>query len=1253
MKKKKGKFYIVSNAHLDTQWNWTIQDTIRDCVKNTLENNFRLFEKYPKYVMNFEGAFRYKLAREYYPDLYEKLKEYVKEGRWNVAGSQWDASDANVPSSEAFMRQILYGNGFFEAEFGKKSADIFLTDCFGFRYSLPSIAAHMGLKGFSTQKLVWGVGSPIINKDGSVSRPMPDKEATRMDLGKWIGPDGNYVIGSFLCEDYTRRLENNDDRPLHDRKEYLDKIEHNRKYAGVASKMMYYGTGDYGGSATDESARLVNDAVKENGKDKDFDVIAASSDAIFKDLTQEQIDNMPAYRGNLLIPHGYGALTSHAINKRWNRKSEQLADAAERAASVAKQFGVKYPKERIDFAWKLFLWHQFHDDLPGTSILDAYRFSYNDYVIAQNILAEELKASADAVIRALDTNVSGIPVVIYNPVSFIRTDTASVDLPDGVSCARVYTANGEEVPSQVSDKDGKKTVTFAANVKPVSFTVFNIVPSDEPCNIETGLKVSLDSLENERYTVTINGDGNISSIFDKKLNKELLSAPSSLGIREDNNTHWPSWEIKYEDTKLPFRDVGGVCSVKICDNGPALVSLCITKRENGSEYKQKISLTANGNRVNVDNVVDWHNRRSLLSAGFPLTAENPTATFDLGLGCDTGANTDSFPYFQHLVHQWADLTDKSGSFGVSVLNDCKYGMEKPDDSTLRLTLIHTPKGNFKYISAQDWQDHGKNIFRYGFTSHKGDRAGVVSEAACLNAPLYAFTADKHNGRKSEVSFASVNNSNVIIRCIKREEKGDRIIIRVQETSGLDQNKVKLKLSSEIINAYETNGYEEEKGLIKNDKYSVTFDMTPYSVKTFAFKLREKKQSAEIGSPVKLEYNKRVTTQMSDTSAAEFGKGISIPEEIYEKEVNCAGIRFVLGGKGRKNAVSCAGQKIKLPAKTKKAFILAASADGDREAVFKAGKEKTVLKITDFSQNVGCWDQVAAADKAFIKRDTIAISYSHTHDKNGDRLYKFANIFMYEIEMNNSLMLTLPKDENVIIMAITAVPDGILDSKPTGYLYDAVEENKNPVHTLKAANMHGEGRYHEGELIRVFADRCNEDGIFKCFGGTADIVWRDDVQALVRMGKSDAEIHAIYDKLGENAALNKPYKESGSRGPGEAGGNALNGDCKSKWCDAAKNGASWLEVDIGEVTPINKWLVLHCGEFEDRSDNTCDFRLEYKKKESDEWKTADSVSGNTEDITVREFKPVKARYVRLYITKPSLYSGIHSRIYQLQIYKYEK
>ena len=1247
MKKTKKKLFVVSNAHLDTQWNWTIQDTIRDCVKNTLEQNFRLFEKYPHYKMNFEGAFRYKLAKEYYPDLYEKLKGYVAEGRWNVAGSQWDASDANVPSSEAFMRQILYGNGFFESEFGKKSTDIFLTDCFGFRYSLPSIAAHMGLNGFSTQKLVWGVGSPIYKKDGTVGRPMPDRESPRMDLGKWIGPDGNFVIGSFLCGDYTMRFER-DGRPIHEREEYKNMVDHNGKYAGVPYKMLYYGTGDYGGSATDESARYVNDAIDQNGPDKDFEVVAGRTDEIYNSLTGSQIEKMPAYRGNLLIPHGFGALTSHTINKRWNRKSELLADAAERAASAAMWLGTKYPKERIDFAWKLFLWHQFHDDLPGTSILNAYRFTYNDYVIAQNILASELTASVGAVVSALDTDVKGDPVAVYNPVSFARTDVVTAPLPAGAKYARVFAPDGGEVPSQVCVRDGEKRVLFAATVAPVSFTVFSVEASDTPCALSTGLSASLDRIENERYKVTLNGDGNICSVYDKKLGRELLSAPSSLGIREDNNTRWPSWEIKYEDTKLPFRDVGGVCSVEVTDNGPALVALRVTRRDGLSEYVQTVSLCAGGGRVNVDNEVDWHERRSLLSAGFPLAAANETATFDLGLGCDVGGSTDSFPYFQHLVHQWADLTDKDGKFGVSILNDCKYGMEKPNDNTLRLTLIHTPKGNFKYISGQDWQDHGKNIFRYGFTSHGGDRKGVAAEAACLNSPLTAFIVPKHSGRRKFVSFASLNNSNAVIRCVKREEKGGRLIVRVQETSGKELRNVRLKLAADIIDACETNGYEEGCGAVAFGRHSITFDMKPYSVKTFAVRIKEKKPAGDVCVPVALAYDKRVTTPQHDVGAGEFGKGISIPEEIYDNRVECAGVRFVLGEAGGENALVCRGQKIKLPGKTKKALILAASADGDTTATFRAGRKKVTLKISDFSENVGCWDQAAAGDQAFIKRDTVAVSYSHTHDANGDRLYKFANVFMYETDMDGATTLTLPDCENIIVTAITALTDGRANAVPTAPLYDKVDDDK-PLHRLTAVGMGGSGFYREGSLIRLYAQRCVPNGALLGFDGDAEIVWQEDVQAMIRIGSGDATVRPVYSDLGKNLALGRPCKTSGFRSPGETGEKALDGECGTKWCAAVQDGAAWLEVDLGKVRTIDKWLVLHCGEFDDQSDITSAFRLEYRQRSDGAWKTADSVEGNTEILTLRDFPEVRARYVRLYVTKPCICSDIYTRICQLQIY----
>ncbi len=1252
---KQKKLFVTSNAHLDTQWNWTIQDTIRDCVKNTLVQNFELFEKYPHYRMNFEGAFRYKLAKEYYPDLYEILKGYVAQGRWNVAGSQWDASDANVPSSEAYMRQILLGNGFFEKEFGKKSSDIFLTDCFGFRYSLPSIAAHMGLNGFSTQKLVWGVGSPIYNPDKTTRKPMPEKGVPRMDLGKWVGPDGNYVIASFLGGNYTLHFERDEQkRPIHDREEYLKQIEHNEEYTGVPSRMIYYGTGDYGGSPSDESVRYLNEAVEANSPDKAFEVISASTDDIFNSLTKEEIDALPVYDGSLNIPHGFGAMTSHTISKRWNRKCELLADSCERAASMAKWLGkAAYPKAKMDEAWKLFLWHQFHDDLPGTSILDAYHFTHNDYVIAQNMMAEELSASVDALSGALNTNVSGTPYIVYNPVSVYRSDIATAKLPKGSSYARVYDCDGNEVPSQISKVDGKKVIKFVASVAPVSFTVYNICADTSACTLDTGLYVGLNVLENSRYKVTLNDNADIASIYDKKNDRELLSAPSSLGIREDNNTVWPSWEIKYDDTKLPFETVKGLTSVRIVDRGPAIVSLLVTKEENGSKYRQTISLVAGSDRVDVDNNIDWHERRSLLSAGFPLTVSNEKATFDLGLGAEEGGNTDSFPYFQHCVHQWADLTDSDGSFGVAILNDCKYGMEKPNDSTLRLTLIHTPLGAFMSKSAEDWQDHGKNLFRYSIVSHKGERAGIAAEAAAFNQPLFTFKSTKHEGEYTNISMLSLNTNEVIVRAVKEEEKGERLIVRVQETSGKEIKNVKLTLSPEIISAFETNGYEEEPKSVCYDSHSLSFDMTPYSVKTFAIETKNSTLEAPYCKTVALDYNTRVTTPDSDRTLGELGKGISIPEELFEKNVRTGNLTFELGNKGENNAVICEGQTVALPEGAKKVAVLACCRKrGDKNATFKSGERETAVTVQNFSDYVGKWDLIARGDAAMIKRDPIAINYTHTHDEKGNRLYLFANIFKYVIDVEGESTLTLPEDSDIAVLAVSAFDDnGTATVTP---LYDVAEPNKNASHKL-TFNMNGSvtvKKIPEGNNVILNAEEISSSGVFSHFEGDADIVWSDYRIAMVEMGDKDVELTAVYKDFGENVVYNKPFKANGATFDSEAGDKALNGKCDSKWCSpASEDGSCWLEVDIGEVTPIYKWLVAHAGAEESKEWNTYDFSLQYKVNENDEWQTADDVKENTDNCTIREFTPVNARYVRLHITQPALPGkDNHCRIYQLHVYK---
>ncbi len=1029
------KVYLVADAHLDTQWNWTVRESIRSGILKTIVENLDLIDKFPHYRMNFEGAFRYKLAKEYYPELYSKVKDRIAEGRWNVSGAFWDACDVNIPSSEAIMRQILLGNGYFESEFGKRSYDVFLVDCFGFRHALPSIAAHMGLKGFSTQKLTWGVGTPILCENGTAIRPMPDDPRPRMDLGKWIGPDGNYLIACFNENFYSYRFENYGDIPINQREQHLREIEHNEKYAGVAVRNLYYGIGDEGGSCGPVSAKMAEEAFCDPNGGL-FETISASSDQIFLELTQEQVNKLPVYRDGLPIPHGYGAMTSHTINKRWNRKCEQLADAAERANVLAGLLRERsYPSERFDFAWKQFLWHQFHDDITGTSCGEAYRVSNNDLVISQNIFASEIRGAISDISSCLDTNTAGIPVAVYNPVAAKRKDVVSVECGNEIGSVRVFGPNGTEVPSQISFIDGNRTIRFVVEAEPVSVGIYSIVENMGECTMQTSLKIDGNGLENGRYRVSLNDAGEIVSVFDKTASRDMLSGVSRLEILPDSSTEWPSWELNWADySQMPVPISSGETTIFVEEDGPAVATLLTETKFRNSFFRQRVSLFEGGERVDIDSDITWREPASLLTAVFPLSVENPVAEFDGGLGCIKGEN-NNYPYFQHNVHQFADLTDVYGSYGITICNDCKYGMDKPDDRTLRLTLIHTPPRSYLPESGQDTQDWGRNIFRYSLFGHSGSRKRSAEIGAEVNQPIYAFSASRHAGRDKEVSLLSVNDERVQVRAVKKEEKGNRLIVRFQETGGQNLSNVRVTIAFPVMLAEETNGYEETVAKANTDNGGLLFDMGAYSVKTFALSLgctgiNPERSFKCLSLPLDL---KTVTAQGESDSSDK----ITLPKELFSESVLSGGVPFRLGSADGYQAMACCGQTISLPHGVRTAYILAASQSGDRNEVFKLDGRTVDLKIQDQFEDIGAWDLEICDLKAKIKRDDIAVCYSHTHKNGEDMVYRFAYLFKYRIDVGEARSLVLPYDDNIHIYAITVSDEEDITAE-TFPTYDSAE-----------------------------------------------------------------------------------------------------------------------------------------------------------------------------------------------------------------------
>jgi len=556
--------YTIGYAHLDTQWNWDYPTTINEYIWNTMADNFKLFEKYPEYVFNFTGSRRYKMMKEYYPESFKKVGEYIAKGRWFVSGSSVDEGEVNISSSESVLRQVLYGNLFFKHEFNKQSVDYMLPDCFGFVATMPSVWAHAGLLGFSTQKLTWRSTNGV-----------------PFNVGYWEGPDGKGVIASLNATDYTSKVTPRLDIDS----AWNARIQDDINRFGLSFDYRYYGVGDVGGAPREKDVQ--NAVGSLNHSDSKFKVVLTSSDQIYKDITPEIKSKLPTYSGDLLlIEHSAGSMTSESYMKRANRKNEALSRSAELSASIADWLGgAAYPFGKLNSSWELVLGSQFHDILPGTSIPKAYEYAWNDEFIAANGFSQVLKNSISVISAEMNTTVQGRAIIVYNPVAVEREDVVTAELtysklPGGV---KVFDKDGKEILSQVLSSAGNKlTLIFLADMPPAGIAVFDVRETIEKPAASL-LTVADRSLENKYFRVTIDDNGDISSIYDKTASREVLSKPATLDFQQERPSAWPSWNMDWKDRKNPPVDyMNKEVTVKVVENGPVRVALQVTKK--GDEF---------------------------------------------------------------------------------------------------------------------------------------------------------------------------------------------------------------------------------------------------------------------------------------------------------------------------------------------------------------------------------------------------------------------------------------------------------------------------------------------------------------------------------------------------------------------------------------------------------------------------------------------------------------------------------------------
>jgi alpha-mannosidase len=754
MRRRNGEtFHTVSavgHAHIDTAWLWPLRESIRKCAR-TFSTALDYMKKYPEYVFVCSQAQHYAWMKAYYPTIWEGIKKAVQRGQWEPVGSMWIETDCNLVSGESLVRQILHGKRYFEKELGYVTKDVWIPDVFGYAASLPQIMRKSGVEYFLTQKISWNQ----FNK-------FPHHTFL------WEGIDGTRIFSHFPPADTY----NADTGP----KELLRNVQNFKELDRATRSLLVYGWGDGGGGPSIEMLEKARRA-------KDFDGLPRLEQeraVTFFAKAKADAKDLPVWVGELYLELHRATYTSQAGNKRGNRKSEfllrdaelfdavTLALAPDRAESAEDPDRACYDvtglgatdskthRAALERAWKLVLLNQFHDIIPGSSIHWVYQDSARDYETVRR-LGESVRDSALSTLTALiDTSAFKEPVLIANSLSVRRREI--VELPGGALAS--------------------------VDVPPLGYLIIEptdefLRATDDPVRC-VGSAAGI-TMENGLIRVKINAKGHLSSVFDLRARREVLSEQGNVfHLHQDIPNNWDAWDVDifYKERRVV---VEGLEELEIVESGPLRAAARIVRVFGKSRIEQRIVMSAGSPRIDFSTEVEWRESQKLLKVAFPLNIYAHKATYEIQFGHLERANHVNTSWemgkFEVCAQKWADLSE--AGYGVALLNDCKYGHDI-QGNVMRLSLLRAPN------SPDPLADRGRHQFTYALFPHLGDlREGrVVEQAYALNMPLIVREMSPANGSlPPSHSFFLVDRPGVVVEAVKVAEDGRAIIVRLYESEG--------------------------------------------------------------------------------------------------------------------------------------------------------------------------------------------------------------------------------------------------------------------------------------------------------------------------------------------------------------------------------------------------------------------------------------------------------------------------------------
>lgn len=790
----------VGHAHIDVAWLWTLGQTRRK-AERTFHTVLHLMKQFPEYRFTQSQPQLYEFIRQDHPALFEDIKARVAEGRWEPVGGMWVEADCNLSGSEALVRQFVLGRQFFRDHFGPgaESPILWLPDVFGYAWALPQIIKKSGLEYFMTIKIAWNQYNRF-----------------PYDSFWWQGLDGTRVLTHFSptpeSSSETKSTYNAQAQPkdvIATWKNFLQKDQQ-------TDLLMSFGYGDGGGGPTREMLETIRDLADFPGSPRMRHDTAID---FFRKMDAETGHQLPTWNGELYLEYHRGTYTTQAQNKLANRLSEFALHDAEflcmYAALIDREF--EYPTQTLQDAWKLVCLNQFHDILPGSSITEVYVESQAQYAEAARLI----ESTWDAAVDCLAARAAG-DLLFINPTSFARDDLVlwrTPLLPD----RHLETPDGVVLATQ-SIPDG--TLIAPCRLEPYSISAAKRVNSPAPA-VENTLLAAPGCLENTFVRVEFTAEGDIKRIYDKINAREVLP-PGALANQfhafEDRPMAHDAWDIDmYYDDRMWLSEPAS--RIEVIESGPLRVTLEIERRILNSAYTQRISLVHNSPEIRITTHIDWQERHILLKVAFPVDILAPTATHEIQWGNverPTHRNTSwDWARFETCAHKWVDLSE--ADYGVSLLNDCKYGHDI-HDHVIRLSLLRGP------THPDPVTDLGHHTFTYSLLPHAGDwRMGTIPAAYALNNPIrVAEGASETSVHLSPLVV--VNQDHVVIETIKQAEDGRGIIVRMYECHR-KRGCITLETGFDLQSVTLTNLIEEDEQPIAFDARQITLPIKPYEIVT--------------------------------------------------------------------------------------------------------------------------------------------------------------------------------------------------------------------------------------------------------------------------------------------------------------------------------------------------------------------------------------------------------------------------------------